>query len=138
MKKFEPIWFLTFIALILLLLIAAQTQLFAQSILERKVTINIKDETLKTALDKITTASGIKFTYNEQVAASKIKVTIKSDKELLKQVLAEITAAHPVRFSELDKEIHVRLEPEKVKKPNAGPAANPSTGLQKYSEGDMI
>lgn len=116
MKKYEPIRFLTFIALILLLLLAVQTKLAAQSILEKKVTVNLKNETLKKALDKITASSGITFTYNEQIADSKIKISIKYDKELLKQVLSNISAAHPVKFSELGQEIHVWLEPERLKK----------------------
>lgn len=133
MNKIEPKRFLIFIAIILLLLIMVQSQAHAQNILEKKMSIQLKDELLKNALDKITTESGIKFTYNEQVAKSKIRITVSAKDKMLKEILTLAFADEPLLFSQLDKEVFIRLDPSKTKKVTAGPAANPAVAQEKYT-----
>lgn len=117
----------------LLLLLMVQSQAHAQSILEKKLSIQIKDEFLKNALDKITTESGIKFTYNEQVAKSKIKITVIAKDKMLKEILTTAFAEQDLIFSQLDQEIFIRFDPSKTKKAVAGPAANPAQTGEKYN-----
>lgn len=138
MKKIEPKRFLIFIAIILLLLIMVQSQAHAQNILEKKLSIQIKDEFLKNALDKITTASGIKFTYNEQIAKSKIKITVIAKDKMLKEILTTAFVDQPLIFSQLDQEIFIRFDPSKTKKVNAGPAANPALAQEKHTISGVI
>ncbi|WP_379090996.1 carboxypeptidase-like regulatory domain-containing protein [Pedobacter sp. UC225_65] len=133
MNKIEPKRFLILIAIILLLLIMVQSQAHAQNILEKKMSIQLKDELLKNALDKITTESGIKFTYNEQVAKSKIRITVSAKDKMLKEILTLAFADEPLLFSQLDKEVFIRLDPSKTKKVTAGPAANPAVAQEKYT-----
>jgi hypothetical protein len=138
MKKIEPVGFLTFVAVLLLLLVLVQARAHAQSPLEKKLSITLNDEQLKIALDKITAASGVKFTYNEQIAKSNIKITVKAKERTLNQILLVAFDNHPLQFSVLDKEIFIRFDPSKTKKVEAGPAANPAQATDKYTVSGTI
>lgn len=133
MKSIGPVRLLTLISLILLLLALAQVQARAQDQLAKKVTITLKDEPLKTALDKITKASGVKFTYNEQIAVSKIRISVSAKDKPLAAVLESAFMNEPLRFSALDKEVFIRLDPAQEKKPVADPAANPGQNQEKHT-----
>jgi len=133
MKKLEPVGFLTFIAVVLLFLIVLQSRAHAQSPLDKKLSISLKNEQLKKALDKITSISGTKFTFNEQIASSSIKISITAWDKSLKEILTLAFADKPLQFSILDKEVFIRLDPEKTKKDEAGPAANPAQSKEKYT-----
>jgi hypothetical protein len=133
MKSNKPVRFLTLIAIILLLLALLQTRAHAQDQLAKKITITLKDEILKTALDKITNISGVKFTYGEQVASSKIRISVSAKEKTLSSVLNAAFAGQPLQFSTLDKEIFIRLDPDKEKKPEAVPAANPAQNQEKHT-----
>ncbi|MEN0054841.1 MAG: TonB-dependent receptor [Mucilaginibacter sp.] len=101
---------------------------FAQSPLDKTVTINLNNVPLKQALDQLTAASGVRFTYNEAVASSDVKITINAKGQSLRQVLEVALAAYPYVFTELDQDILIRYDAMKIKKSGAGPAANPVTG----------
>lgn len=105
----------------------------AQNQLAKKLSINIKDKTLKTALDQISKASGVKFTYNEQVANSPYKISVNATNKSLDEVLTIAFSNLPLQYSPLDKEIFIRLQTDQEKKSLAGPAANPAQGQVKYT-----
>jgi len=134
MKKLEPVGFLTFIAVVLLFLIVLQSRAHAQSPLDKKLSISLKNEQLKKALDKITSISGTKFTFNEQIASSSIKISVTARDKSLKEILTLAFADKPLQFSILDKEVFIRLDPEKTKKDEAGPAANPAHQRKVYTK----
>lgn len=138
MKNYEPKRFLAFIALMLILLLFAQLKSYAQNPLGKKLTISLKDETLKSALDKISQLGGIKFTYNEQVANSKIKVTVEAKDKTINEVLTLALADHPFKFTELGKEIYIRYDAAPAKKSVADPAANPAQVQGKYTVSGTI
>jgi len=131
MKPNEPVRILTFIAVVLLLLLLAQTQTHAQEQLSKKITITLKNEPLKIVLDKISSASGVKFTYNEQIAISKIKISVIAKDKPMSAVLDAAFTGHPLQFSALGKDIFIRFEPSAEKKPEADPAANPAQNQEK-------
>ncbi|MFA4871220.1 MAG: TonB-dependent receptor [Pedobacter sp.] len=133
MKLNGSVRFLTFIAIILLLLIIVQTQTHAQEQLDKKITISLNNEVLKTALDKISNTSGIKFTYNEQIAVSKIKISVNANDKPISTILSTAFAGHPLQFSALGKEIFIRFNSPKEKKQEAGPAANPEKSQEKHT-----
>lgn len=133
MKLFGPTRFLAFIALLLLILAFIQAGAYAQGPLEKKTSISLKGEPLKTALDKISHASGVKFTYNEQVANSKVRINIQAQNKSLNEILTIAFANQPFKFSELEKEIYIRYDAEKAKKSTAGPAANPAVSQQTHT-----
>jgi hypothetical protein len=138
MKKYGPKRFLAFIAILLLILVFVQARSYAQTPLEKKISISLKDEALKAALDKISNASGIKFTYNEQVANSKIKISIQAQNKSLNEILTIALSNQPFKFSELDNEIYIRYDAEKTKKSLADPAANPALNQEKHTIGGTI
>ncbi|WP_316817774.1 TonB-dependent receptor [Pedobacter nyackensis] len=133
MKPNGSVRFLTLIAIVLLLLLIAQTQTQAQEQLNKRITISIKNETLKAALDKISSTSGVKFTYNEQVALSKIKLSVTANDKPIATVLQTAFTGQPLQFSALGNEIFIRFDPSKEKKQEAGPAANPAQSQEKHT-----
>lgn len=133
MKTNGQVRFLTFIAILLLLLLVVQSQTHAQEQLSKKITITLKNENLKAALDKISATSGILFTYNEQVAVSKIKISVTATDKPLSAVLETAFTGHPLQFSTLGKEIFIRYDASKEKKQEAGPAANPAQNQEKHT-----
>lgn len=133
MKSNKPVRFLTLMAIVLLLLTLLQTRAWAQDQLTKKISITLKDELLKTALDKITNISGVKFTYSEQVAGSKIRISVNAKEKTLSAVLEAAFEGHPLQFSTLDQEVFIRLDPNREKKPEAGAAANPAQNQEKHT-----
>ncbi|WP_245447154.1 TonB-dependent receptor [Mucilaginibacter celer] len=107
---------------ILLLSIAHPIWADAQNPLDKPVTISLKNEPLKQALDKITAACGVRFTYNETVAKSTIKISIEANNQRLGDVLRTAFAAQPLTFTVLDQEVLIKFDPAKAKKSAAAPA----------------
>lgn len=131
MKLNEPVRILAFIAAVLLMLLLAQTQAHAQEQLSKKVTLTLKNEPLKAALDKLSAASAVKFTYNEQIATSKIRISVNAREKPMSAVLDAAFAGYPIQFNALGKEIFVHFSPSQEKKPEADPAANPAQNQEK-------
>lgn len=121
------------LAITLVLLVWAQLAVHAQNQLAKKLSIHIKEQPLQKALDQISKASGVKFTYNEQVASSQIKITVQTGQKSLSDILTEAFSGQPISYSALDKEILIRLNVDKGKKEAAGPAANPVQNLTKFT-----
>ncbi|MDN3547263.1 TonB-dependent receptor [Mucilaginibacter aquaedulcis] len=141
MKKNGPPWFsnliyplmklhqlLRIFFCIVLMATVGSKHAFAQSPLEKTITINLNNVPLKQALDQLTAASGVRFTYNEAVAASNVKITINAKGQSLRQVLDVALAAYPYSFTELDQDVLIRYDATKPKKLGADPAAKPATG----------
>lgn len=122
----------------LVLTVCMQFVAQAQNQLAKKLSINIKDIPLKTALDQISKASGVKFTYNEQVANSQYKVSVSATNRSLDEVLTMAFTNLALRYSTLDKEVFIRMQTEQEKKPVAGPAANPVQSQVKYTLSGII
>ncbi|MNK25004.1 TonB-dependent Receptor Plug Domain protein [compost metagenome] len=133
MKLNGQVRFLTCIAIVLLLLLIVQTHAWAQDPLAKRITITLNNEPLKAALDKITSVSGVKFTYNEQVATSNIKLNVIAKDSPLSTMLKDAFTGHPIQFSPLGAEVFIRFDPAKEKKPVAEPAANPAANQGKRS-----
>ncbi|MBB6501338.1 carboxypeptidase-like regulatory domain-containing protein [Pedobacter cryoconitis] len=137
MKKSEPLRFLTFIVILLLILLCVQVQSYAQSPLQKKLSISLKEESLKSALDKISNISGTKFTYNDQVASSKLKVSVNAKDKSLNEILTLLFIDQPFKFSELGKEVYIKYDPSKEKNVMADPAANPAEGRKHTLSGTV-
>ncbi|MEQ7800738.1 TonB-dependent receptor [Pedobacter sp. ASV1-7] len=133
MKLNGSVRFLTLIAILLLLLLMVQTRTHAQEQLDKKISISLKNESLKDALDKISNTSGIKFTYNEQIAVSKIKISVVAQNKSVSTILTTAFTGHPLQFRALGKEIFIRFDSSKEKKQEAGPAANPEKSQEKHT-----
>ncbi len=111
----------TTLCIVLALTLSAGTK--AQSLLDKPVTISINNEPLKQALDKLTAASGITFTYNETVAKSSAIININANNQPLGDVLKKAFTALPFSYSVLDQDIMIKYDPDKIKKPAAAQSA---------------
>jgi hypothetical protein len=120
-----PLKFRTTLCAILFMAMVAHAQ--AQSPLDKTVTISINNEPLKQALDKLTTASGIRFTYNETVAQRKEQLTINAQNAPLGDVLKKAFASLPFSFSVLDQDIMIKYDAAKIKKQSAAVAGGKFT-----------
>jgi hypothetical protein len=106
---------------LLLLLMLICPVAFAQSPLDKVCSISLNNEPLKDALDKIATASGVKFTYNETVAKSTVKITFQAKEQSLRTILSKALAPYPFSYTPLDQDILIRYDPDKDKKPTKAP-----------------
>jgi TonB-linked SusC/RagA family outer membrane protein len=79
-----------------------------QDVLKKHVSVNLKNITLSKALDNISAASGVKFTYNGTVANSKIKISAKVSNQELGKVLDNALKQTPYKYTVLDDEILIR------------------------------
>ena len=65
---------------------------------EKKVTINLKNATMKELLDEIHKQTGLDFIYNNEQFADFEKITIKVKDELLKNVFAKVFDGKPYEY----------------------------------------
>lgn len=79
-----------------------------QDVLKKKVTISFENVYISKALDKITDASGVKFTYNGAIASSKIKVSVSAANQELGRLLNDMLKNTPFTFEVLDDEIFIK------------------------------
>ncbi|MGF7080747.1 TonB-dependent receptor [Mucilaginibacter sp. UYCu711] len=98
---------------LLVFLMLVRPAAFAQSPLDKVCSISLNNEPLKTALDKISAISGVKFTYNETVAKSTIKITLQAKEQSLSTILTNVLAQHPYSYMLLDQDILIRYDPDK-------------------------
>lgn len=138
MKKSEPLRFPVLKIKLLLFLTLFQVQVYAQSPLEKKVSINLKNELLKSALDKISTASNVKFTYNEQIAKSQLKISVFAKDENLNEVLTKAFANQPLKFTQLGAEVYIKYSSADEKKPVTDVGVKTTVGNSKYTLGGTI
>lgn len=103
-------------ALCALLLLTVSFQVKAQSPLDKPVTISIHNQPLKQALDQLTAASGVRFTYNETVAKSKVTISIDAQNQPLGEVLKKALAPYPFSYTVLDQDIMIKYDTDKPKK----------------------
>jgi len=59
-------------------------------ILERRISINLNDESLPSALDRIGRLGGFSFSYNSSIISSDRKLTIKMSNKTVREILNEI------------------------------------------------
>jgi len=86
-----------------------------QNVLLRKVTVNIKAQLLPKALEEISVASGVKFTYGGTVANSKLTINADVKGKELKAVLDNILKNSPYTYEAFNDEIIIRYDSEKEK-----------------------
>ncbi|MFC4872112.1 SusC/RagA family TonB-linked outer membrane protein [Negadavirga shengliensis] len=97
-----------------------------QSPLETIVTVNIKNEPLKAALDQISKVSGVKFMYSDAIASSTVRVSVGAEDSPLREVLEHVFTPIPYSYRLVGEEILVRHEPGKlIQQKNNNQVPNP-------------
>ena len=115
-------WLFRILICIIALAINASLPADAQSVLDKIVTVHLDNVRLPQAFDELTTASGVHFNYNGQVAASTVRLTINATAQSLRQILDEALADYPYSYTELDQDVLIRYDTTKQKKMKAEPA----------------
>lgn len=69
-----------------------------QNVLERKISLSLNNEELKTALTRIENASNVRFVYNHREIKVDRKISLNVRDEQLKEVLSSLLAPLKIRF----------------------------------------
>ena len=110
-------WTATLIAIICSsTLVAVATSASAQSVLDKKISISIKDEGLKAALDKIARTATVKILYSGNIARSDAKVTLHVNSVKLSRVLEQALTNLPYSYSAVDNDVLIRYDQDKLKR----------------------
>ncbi len=92
----------TFLQLLLALLCAGvswATDVSAQELLNRRLSLTIQDQPIKTVLRSIEKATSVKFSYSPQIVRSKQLVSMRVNNSTLKEVLDKLLTPLNVNFS---------------------------------------
>lgn len=93
---------------------------YAQSGMERRITINLNNATLEQAIKEIEEKSGISFSYAEEIPARYNKrITIKLEGQPVQKLLEQLFKGSPVTYSTLNN--RVILQPDPAWKPAPAP-----------------
>lgn len=93
----------------------------AQGILDKKVSLELKEASLKTALDKIAGAAGISFSYigNDRLFERKVNITVR--RQTVKKILDELLEPYALSYLLFKEKIIIRDNPDTLSaKPRAG------------------
>jgi TonB-linked SusC/RagA family outer membrane protein len=90
----------------------------AQEVLQRTISLNVKDTEIKTVLSKLESIAAVKFVYSSRSLPSKRKVTIALDGQPLGQVLDKLFSPDKVSYQVLDGQIILHMEPDTKVLPN--------------------
>ncbi|RFZ84156.1 TonB-dependent receptor [Mucilaginibacter terrenus] len=91
-------------------ILVAATDANGQDVLKKHVTVEFKNILLSEALENISAASGVKFTYNGSVANSNARVSVKVVDKELGTVLIYALDKTPFTFSVLEDEILIKYQ----------------------------
>jgi len=109
-----------FIFLILGWLIGLHGTVCAQELLDKRVSLTIRESTLKSALDQISAKGGVTFTYGDRIANSNLKISVFAKDQTLRTLLTTAFKGKGLLFSVLEQEIYVRFETPLLKTPSVG------------------
>ncbi|MEO6285124.1 MAG: TonB-dependent receptor [Dyadobacter sp.] len=118
------------ISLIQMMMIVGFTQLsfafdgFGQEVLNRRVTINIKEQKIEAALNQIGKLSGVNFMYSPELIRSQRKVTFSAKEEKLEAILDNFLTPLQVTYEVSGKQI--LLKRASVKSSTPAPESNGS------------
>ncbi|MEX2152300.1 MAG: TonB-dependent receptor [Gemmatimonadaceae bacterium] len=102
-------------ALVLALLFCAATAV-AQSPLERRISLHVRDVALRDALDRLALVAGIRLSYSGDNLPLDRRVSVARDASAVSEVLAELLRAYPVQAVAISSD-HIVLAP---RGPSAG------------------
>lgn len=89
----------SYVLCILCLLFACKVQAFTQEILQKKVTINVKDFPLVNALKKLKEKTGVEFAYSNESVKPEYRITLKYRNRPLFEILDHIAHSFNLNYS---------------------------------------
>ena len=81
----------------------------AQTLLERRVTVDVRAQTIKATLSQIARQNNIRFVYSQQLVRADRKVTLRAQQEPLVLVLDEVLAPLKIGYEVVDDRVVLRV-----------------------------
>ncbi|HWA35048.1 MAG TPA: carboxypeptidase-like regulatory domain-containing protein, partial [Cyclobacteriaceae bacterium] len=97
--------------------------------LEQKITINVKDETLLSVLQKIELEADVRFVYNTKTIDLQQKVSLVADNKPLKELIDELLTSRAIEYRVHDKERAITLRKAQRRTGNASEEQNSEPSL---------
>ena len=110
------------ILLLCCMVFVTNAQARQQGLLKKKISISLNRTDLKTALEKISDASGVAFNYSSAVLNEKQIVSIHATDKPVDKVLDEVLDGLPFSYRIFEGEVMIRYEPAKLQKQAEKPA----------------
>ena len=76
-----------------------------QGILDKKISVSIKNETFKSALRKLSTEAGVRFSYTRNTLPEKEKVSLTMTEESLSTILRSLLAPYNISFEVIGSQV---------------------------------
>ncbi|GHB75231.1 SusC/RagA family TonB-linked outer membrane protein [Persicitalea jodogahamensis] len=89
---------------------ALATTVNGQDILDRKVSLDVRDAALSTALRELERSGQVKFSYNSRNLPLDETVTVRADNEILSSVLTRVLKPMNIKFMQVSNRIVLRRE----------------------------
>jgi len=98
------------------LVVLADPYAKAQTVLDKKISINLNHKVLKEVLNELTKSTGVRFAYSNEIARSQIEITSRTKGKTLKYFLQEVLRPYGCVYDVLDHEVIIRFDPSKTGK----------------------
>jgi TonB-linked SusC/RagA family outer membrane protein len=85
----------------------------AQELLERRVSLNLQNEPLESAIDKVSRAARVRFTYNPQIFTGSKRVSLLAQDEKLAKVLERLLEPTSITYKVVGSQVVFRKIKEK-------------------------
>lgn len=85
----------------------------AQAVLDKKITIELKNTSLQQALDKISDVAKVSFTYVGNTAMVESKVNLSAKNKRIGDLLDNILRPYPLSYTTVEDKIIIRYDPSK-------------------------
>ncbi|RPD49884.1 SusC/RagA family TonB-linked outer membrane protein [Hymenobacter sediminis] len=104
----------------LLTSMATARPVFVQTVLERKITLQLEGQTIKEALNRIAKQADVRFVYSQQLIKSDRRVTVRATDEPLATVLDEVLAPLKLEYEVNNGRVVLRIptKPTSANVPN--------------------
>ncbi|WP_324676285.1 TonB-dependent receptor [Hymenobacter sp. GOD-10R] len=112
---FPPIWrpvrllLLQVVMACLLANVATAGPSLAQTVLERKITLQVEAQTIKATLNQIAKQTNIRFVYSQQLIGAERKVSLRAQNEPLALVLDELLAPLKIQYEVSEDRVVLRM-----------------------------
>lgn len=90
--------FVQLIIILSLVTLAQAARVNGQELLEKRISVQIRNSNLRDALGQVEKAANVKFVYYSQLLAEKESITLKASEERLGVVLDKLLTPHQIKF----------------------------------------
>jgi TonB-linked SusC/RagA family outer membrane protein len=124
-RFFQAITFVMKINAIILLVICSLTSIamadnsYGQSVLDKTVTLKLKQIPLPDALDRIAELTGVRIMYTGNNVDTNLKITLNAKNEKLEKVLNQVLLPNQLMFTEIEGSLLIKAAPKPVEEKTA-------------------